>query len=168
MVNKTTASGDKADDDKKFDIATYLWKYFELHANQRINLFRFYTIFFAFYLTSSGFLLIQFSKTDTNLKAISIGAIALSIIFLAITFVFHRLDLRNRELIHFSEKALRKFEKFGKDDSTKLSKKFRIFTIENKKSTTCFPHTVCFTILFTIAYLSSIVSIISWGYYLIC
>ncbi len=121
------------------------WRYFELHANQRISLFRYYIIFFSLYVTGVGFLLIKSSnlpcKTENEFITIA------SIIFILITIIFWLLDCRNRKLIHIAEASLRKFE-----DVHSLNLSFKIFTKEKKvSSNTWIRHTCCFSALFIIA-----------------
>lgn len=122
----------------------HAWKYFEIHANQRIVLFRYYIGIFIFFISAIGFLFIRFYQ-DGILSEIS--AFAASIIFIIITCIFRLLDLRNRELIHFGEDALREIESNLNSPITN-----KIFIKEKLKST-CTNHTKCFSALYNTAYI---------------
>jgi hypothetical protein len=132
---------------------TYVEKYFQLHASQRIALFKLYTIFLTLYLTSSGFLLVRFSFPGFFAE---LSAIVLSISFLMITFVFHHLDTRNKHLIHLSEDALIELEnKINIERDAKIFNKERNDCISCRGSTSIFRHTLCFAIIFYFSYILS-------------
>lgn len=123
---------------KQKDKYEHLWKYFQLHANQRISLIRYFIVFFTIYITGSGYLLVRF-RFEGHIEEIAV--IFFSIIFILITIEFKCLDSRNRELIHLAEDSLRKIE-----ENSDLDKHERIFTKEkdftyksdSKRHTQCF------------------------------
>jgi len=104
----------------------YLWGYFELHANQRISLFKFYLTITSLFYTGMG-LLIWHLKKDGDLP-VKVGVI-LCILFFISTIIFWLIDNRIRNLINYSEAALRKME-----EDYILSSQFQIFREEEKKS----------------------------------
>lgn len=79
------------------------WDYFSLHAGQRLTTFNFYIVISA--LLSTG-LLTTFNKDyQSPLLGLLVGS------FLPLfSFVFYKLDERNRELIRGAEEALKFFE----------------------------------------------------------
>ncbi|MGO9571874.1 MAG: hypothetical protein ACLP5H_30485 [Desulfomonilaceae bacterium] len=79
------------------------WNYFSVHAGQRLTTFNFYIVISA--LLSTG-LLTTFNKDyQSPLLGLLVGS------FLPLfSFVFYKLDERNRELIRGAEAALRFFE----------------------------------------------------------
>ena len=82
---------------------TQAWNYFEYHATQRLTTFNFYLTLSS--LISSA---LFFSLNSANLFWISIFLGFLLIIF---SFIFQKLDRRNRDLINGAEEALKYFEK---------------------------------------------------------
>lgn len=129
----------------------HAWRYFDLHACQRISLFRYYVILLSLYVTGSGFL---FAKFNENTCLEEWGVIFFSIIFILITIVFWCLDGRNRKLIHLAEKSLRKHERVNCSEYT-----HRIF-IREKNTPWLTKHTFCFRTLYVIAIGSAL--IIMW------
>lgn len=128
------------------------WKYFEIHASQRISLFRYYIIFLSLYVTVSGYFIIKFDKASNDEEII---VILFSIIFILISIVFWLIDARNRNLIKYAEKSLTQFEK-----ENKWHISHKIFNKEKKMSSKClFKHTFCFRIIFSMAIISSIIII---------
>ncbi len=139
----------------------HAWKYFELHANQRITLFRFYIIFLSLFTTGMIFLIIRFPLESIVHEC---SAIFISLFFIAATIIFWFLDTRNKNLIHHAEEALRKLEdnhfyKCDKDTKAdnlqcKEINKFALFNIENtktKENCDLLRHTFCFRAIYTLA-----------------
>lgn len=129
----------------------HAWRYFELHANQRISLVRFYVGLYSLYISASGYIIFHddsFANGDRNIVLI------LSVLFLVITLIFYLLDQRNRDLIHFAEASLRRYE-----FDMGLKEPHNIFVIEErdalKKSK--FRHSHCFNTLFLIGALSAVI-----------
>lgn len=79
----------------------YVWCYFELHANQRMSVFRFF-IGLATFLTAS---LLAAAVQQHYVAGAVLGAL-----LAIVSFVFWRLDERTRVLIERSERALEKLE----------------------------------------------------------
>ncbi len=98
-----------------YDIA---WRWFELHANQRLLLFRFYIFFvgicFAGYLTSVE-------------KKIAFGECFIPILGLVISYSFRRIDARTSRLIKISEAALKELQK----DISTVTYKSKLRLLEN-------------------------------------
>lgn len=149
----------------------HLWSYFELHANQRITLFRYYTIILGLFITSAGVVLIRYHQQPSMEEIIGF---VLSVVFLIITISFFLLDRRNRQLIHYAEKALRNFEK----DCVKkeiFSEKSCVFTEEDddkKNGKSCLGHTKCFSIIYSISCIVAVLLLLfsTWssGHYSHC
>lgn len=132
-------------------LLNHAWRYFELHANQRIALFRFYIIFSTLFATGLCYLFIRFPY-DRIIHELLI--IAISIMFIILTNIFSRLDKRNCELIHFSEDALKILE-----SEVPFYSKLKIFTEE--ESSKQMSHRQCFTIIYGVSYGFAIFSIIA-------
>jgi hypothetical protein len=155
---------------------SYVWKYFKLHANQRIVLFRFYIIFFSLYALASAHLLITFHREPIREELISI---TLGIFFILITLIFWFLDTRNRNLIHHAEDYFRDHEaQFGNQHSTKaelnqfehVCNNAKIFTNEHEKANcghSGFRHTHCFRMLFALGILLALI-FIGFSLYSLC
>lgn len=80
----------------------YAWKYFNLHAEQRLKTFHFFVVLSA---VISGTIL-AIIKDISNVSYAAPMAYLLT--FLA--FIFWKLDQRNKELIKFGENALKSLE----------------------------------------------------------
>jgi hypothetical protein len=81
----------------------YAWKYFSLHAEQRLKTFHFFVVLST---VISGAIL-------TIIKDMSNAAYAAPMCYLLsfLAFIFWKLDQRNRELIKHGESALQSLEK---------------------------------------------------------
>ncbi len=82
------------------DFCNYAWGYFEVHAGQRLTTFRFYLIV-ATLLTTGLFATLQ---KDFKFPTVSLVLGALLIFF---SFVFRKLDARNKQLVENGQNALR-------------------------------------------------------------
>ncbi len=82
---------------------THAWDYFALHATQRISLFGKYIVIFVLFVSSSGFLVTRFSYRP---MIDEISEIILCLIFLILTFIFYKIDYRNRSFIKLAENDL--------------------------------------------------------------
>lgn len=87
---------------KDFDVRQYVWDYFQLHATQRLKTFEFYIVIATVLL--SGYVV---SLKEDNLMPIGI---ALGILLTILSFVFWKLDVRNKQLIKNAEQALKTIE----------------------------------------------------------
>ena len=111
------------DEKLQSELRGYTWDYFALHADQRIKTFNFYLILFG--LVSGG--LITPLKDGQNYR---LGApVALALAF--VSFIFWRLDIRNKELIKNSEEALKLLERDDRlPDEGGSPNRLKLFTYE--------------------------------------
>jgi len=79
------------------------WNYFQLHATQRLTTFNYYLVLST---AITAAIAITFQK-DFRLPALDIF---LSLLLVAISYVFLKLDDRNIELVEYGETALKYFE----------------------------------------------------------
>lgn len=134
---------------QKPDPFDHAWKYFELHANQRISLIRYFVILFSLYITTIGYLLIRFCHSGLTEE---LTTIIFSMVFIALTWIFKCLDARNRDLIHLAEEALRKSEaKHNFEENDCIFTKEMEYTYKNNS----IRHTQCFLRIFQIACITS-------------
>lgn len=80
----------------------YAWKYFNIHAEQRLKTFNFFVMLSS--LISGATLTI--AKDSTNF----IYAAPMGYLLTFLSFIFWKLDLRNKELIKHGENALKRIE----------------------------------------------------------
>jgi hypothetical protein len=105
------------------DLRDYAWNYFQLHANQRLATFNFYIALST--LVTTG-LVASFHK---DIKIPSLGAV-LGLLLIAFSYIFYRLDERNRALVHYGEEALKLFERRIKKEA--IGDDIKMFLIEEK------------------------------------
>lgn len=98
---RTTGLDQRVTPDKEIE---HLWRYFALHAQQRISVFNFFVVFSGVIATGIGGSL-QAGRPMTFL------VVVLGLLLALLSFVFSRLDQRNSELVKISERALRASEK---------------------------------------------------------
>nr|VFJ44609.1 MAG: hypothetical protein BECKFW1821A_GA0114235_100742 [Candidatus Kentron sp. FW]VFJ54227.1 MAG: hypothetical protein BECKFW1821B_GA0114236_101733 [Candidatus Kentron sp. FW] len=84
------------------ELREYAWKYFSFHAEQRLKTFHFFVILSAV-LTGAIFTLIT-ETGDTGYVA------PLAYLLTIFSFVFWKLDIRNKELIKHGENVLKNLE----------------------------------------------------------
>ena len=84
-------------------VIDHLWKYFEIHSQQRMTLFNFYIVICGVISSVIGYG-IQSTKDLISLE------ITLCILLTSFSFLFYKLDQRTSFLIKRSEKALVNFE----------------------------------------------------------
>lgn len=89
----------------------YAWDYFQLHSSQRIASFNFYITLATAILAAIGAILQQ----STNLLGV---AAVLGVVLVLFSFVFWKLDQRNKVLVKNAEVALKYFEEQSAADST--------------------------------------------------
>ena len=163
----------------------HLWDYFELHAKQRIILFRYYTTVLALFTTGTGglfYLMIQYPHV-TVLEEMT--GMLLCLIFIWLSIVFQMLDKRNRQLIHNAERKLQQWEcqeidrmpvsdetekKMEKNSSNNCNL-YGIFSIEKKQK--CegeseVGHTACFKMIFISGYIVAVIVFMAFFYLAIC
>ncbi|TVZ41364.1 hypothetical protein P886_0709 [Alteromonadaceae bacterium 2753L.S.0a.02] len=103
----------------------YAWKYFELHAEQRIKTFHFYVLI-ATFVTGASFAYLK----NSNIDAFVSPTFYLLTLF---SFVFWKLDQRNKDLIAIGEDALKKIE--SRLNSIENSQdRIHLFLLEEKKT----------------------------------
>ncbi|MFT7005249.1 MAG: flagellar motor protein MotB [Sulfurimonas sp.] len=93
------------DKDTKFtyhDNIDYVFRYFNLHAEQRLKTFHFYIIIITLLLGA----IITLAKLNVTIYIIPIAGL-----MTFFSFIFWKLDIRNKELIRNAEKELKKLEK---------------------------------------------------------
>jgi len=78
----------------------YIWNYFQVHASQRLTTFNFYILIST--VIATGFLII--------IRDMLILALILSIILIFLSFIFWKLDTRNKQLITNAEDGLKYLE----------------------------------------------------------
>jgi hypothetical protein len=88
---------------KESDFLKILWDYFAVHANQRIQILNFYIVLETFFITG----LLTLFQLDGDLTVFRL-ILSVSIIFFS--FIFYALDKRTKEMIKFSEEALKTLE----------------------------------------------------------
>lgn len=101
------------------------WDYFQLHAAQRLTTFNFYIVISSVIITA------LFSTFQKDYQFYGVGVI-LGLLLIFISFIFWKLDGRNKELIKMAEVALRFFEADIKiQDSVNELHIAKIFSREN-------------------------------------
>lgn len=105
------------------DFADTLWKYFELHANQRIQMMNFYIIIESLFIT--GYV------TLTNINDMQEFKVGICIGIILISWIFYKFDMRTRSLIKNCEKAIKHLEdKYSKT----IDKEIMIFSAEDAET----------------------------------
>ena len=90
------------DEKKREELRDHAWKYFSLHADQRLKTFNFYLILCT--VIAGGILAIMKDVKDPRI------VIPISLLLPFLSFVFWKLDTRNRQLIDHGQNALMFFE----------------------------------------------------------
>lgn len=106
------------------DFLNVLWNYFSLHANQRMQLLHFYILLETFVITG----LLTIFQLNGEFK---IFRILLSVAIIFFSIVFKGLDKRAKEMIKYSENAIRYLEK---KYILKYNGDIMIFCIEEEKT----------------------------------
>ncbi len=105
----------------------YIWNYFQVHASQRLTTFNFYILIST--VIATGYVV---AVKDGG---ITILAMVFGIILFVLSFIFWKLDLRNRQLIKNAEEGLKYLE--GKDEIEKTGEEphiLNIFRYEEKQT----------------------------------
>ena len=105
----------------------HAWKYFELHANQRIALFNFFLVLSGFIATGLA------AAVQAAGLLLLVGAVLGSLLSL-VSFIFWKLDQRVSFLIKNSEKVLIELEGVFSESSTSLFSKEVALTKRAKSS----------------------------------
>ncbi|MCG8530144.1 MAG: hypothetical protein MI749_05710 [Desulfovibrionales bacterium] len=88
-------------ENQKNRLRDYSWKYFEYHAQQRLRVFQLYLVLIAANITAYTALM----KHTEQKSCWILGVLGALVILLS--FLFYRLDKRNRELVRNGEAALK-------------------------------------------------------------
>lgn len=117
------------------EIQQYLWDYFELHANQRMSVFKFFVTLGVF-------------VTATLVAAVVQGhhmvGVGLGLLLMCISAAFWKLDERTRYLITNSENALKDIEAMYVERAS-----LQVFTNDHwKRDRRCGTYSHCFKFLF--------------------
>lgn len=111
------------DDKLRAEMRDYAWKYFELHADQRIKTFNFFLILCVFI----GGGLIAMLKDTQGSTICAVPAFSLSFI----SFIFWRLDVRNKHLVQHAQEALKVLENDDRlPDETAIPHRLKLFSHE--------------------------------------
>lgn len=105
----------------------YAWKYFQLHAGQRMASFNFFVVIAA--LLTAG--VAGTLKTDGEYEAIGF---ALGLSLAVISFIFWKLDERVGYLIKHAETALKAIEKTGKGEEEGTLATTMLFCAEEERT----------------------------------
>lgn len=108
------------------DQREYLWNYFSLHSSQRLTTFNFYIVFST--VTATGCMNVLAKNGMSGI------GIVLGLLLAFLSFVFWKVDSRNRQLIKCSEEALKYLEeKLMAEESTE-EEVLKIFTQEARQT----------------------------------
>src|SRR5262245_17439344 len=136
-------------DNDLLEYRKYAWDYFKAHAEQRLKTFNFYLFLSA--------LLITASSTAFNMRFLNpFVGLALGCMLAFLSYIFQRLDLRNKELIGIGEQALIAIEKkMGPDGQDDIPNALQLFTREKyqtdllkKNCTQHYSYSQCFKWVF--------------------
>ena len=130
------------------DAADQLWKFFEVHASQRMSHFRFFIIMISIFFAGIGVL----SKEDGN----HLLLILLSTFFLITTFVFQSLDKRTRELLKLSENYLIEYQAYL--SGVLNTPNVKMIELSNKSTT--LSYTKSFRVMYVSSYALGIIMLI--------
>lgn len=108
------------------DLRNYAWNYFQLHAAQRLTTFNFYIALST--LITTGL----FASFHKDFQVPSLG-IALGFLLMVFSFVFWKLEQRNRNLIWHGEEALKLLEKNIAVENT-VTEHLKVFYNEERKT----------------------------------
>ena len=157
---------------KEKEVLDLAWKYFQQHAQQRIGYFNFFVVFSV--LMTTGLLTTFQEKFAAHFIGIAIG-----LILSLISFIFWKIDERNKYLTKHGENAIKEIEKkYHFDIQFEDLNKLQIFsceentTCELKSTEGCLPfyrrqisHSKSFNIIFLVFFLIGIFGSIASAYY---
>lgn len=109
------------------ELSEYAWKYFHIHAEQRLKTFHFFIILAT--VVVGAFL------TVAQHGELIVYAAALAYMLSFFTFIFWKLDVRNKELIKHGEAALVSLEKMMKAQcGDEMPPEVMLFVLERLKT----------------------------------
>jgi len=111
-------------EEQRTQLRDYAWKYFALHADQRLRTFNFYLLIVAVIVGG----LLAYLKDARWPPLAGAGGILLAVL----SYVFWRLDLRAREFITHAEEVLKKIEEDIPEDE--IPGQLRLFLGEDAKT----------------------------------
>ncbi len=110
------------------EILNLSWNYFQQHAQQRLSFFNFFVVFAV--LATTGLI----STLQEEYNAHSIG-IAVGLMLSLISFIFYKIDERNKYLTKTGENAIRQIEKnYSCVNCYPDKAEFQIFSIEEEET----------------------------------
>lgn len=109
---------------KEKDFVEMLWKYFELHSKQRLQMMNFYLVVESLFFT--GLVATMNMKKDTTKYQIGI---CIAIIFFS--WIFHKFDMRTRNLTKNCEEAIKFIES---KYASMFGEELMVFTNEERKT----------------------------------
>ncbi len=135
------------DPELRKELHGFVWAYFDRHAEQRLKSFNFYLIICA--AVSAGIL--AFARAPQSI----VGAGPQFLLLSFFSFVFWRLDGRNRQLVEHSEEGLKLLEDELDlaDEADGIPHRLKVFRREESDSSkrrglSAFTYTVCFNCTF--------------------
>ena len=109
------------------DMRQYVWNYFQSHASQRLTTFNFYIVICT--VAATGYL------TAMQENKMPVLGIVLGFLLSFLSFIFWKLDCRNKQMIKNAEEALMYLEnQFETEDNSGNPHVVRIFTYEKAQT----------------------------------
>ncbi len=109
------------------DFRQHAWEYFHYHASQRLTTFHFYIIICS--IVATGYLT---AIKDSNTKPLGI---ILGLLLPFLSFIFWKLDTRNKQMIKNAEAAIRHLEaESALEDVPEKPHVLKVFTFEEAQS----------------------------------
>ena len=109
------------------DQRQYVWNYFQLHASQRLSTFNFYIVIST--AIAAGYLV------TVGVSSIQMLAIPLGFTISLLSFIFWKLDVRNKQMIKNAEEALKYLEALTYvPGNINESNVLKIFTYEEEQT----------------------------------
>lgn len=135
----------------------YIWEFFALHAKQRTILFNMYIVFISLFAYAITNLLLIHIENNCGVKPYEYYLVGmLGVFFAVVTFVFYKLDNRNKVLIDYAKVYFEEYEDGLRKNKLSTSQIF----LRDKNNKMIFRHSVCFRIIFYVGYIISFVLII--------
>lgn len=131
----------------------HLWKYFEIHAQQRMIVFNYFIVIAGATLTGIGFCIQQGSRYNYL-------ASCLGVFLLVLSFMFWKLDQRVSMFIKAAERALIEHEQKFDANSSKIFTNEKIVTMSLKGFNSAWTFGKCFRYTFAIMGYIGFISIV--------